>query len=703
MNIKKRIVKIKLSPFFISLIVGNLVFLIVVGLRATGFLEMLELTAYDFMYWVRPQMEKLDTRITLVDFTDEGQRKYGWPLPDRELVRMFEILLSHNPRVIGLDIYRDLPVPSRDCKSYIDELNAIFTGHDNIIVITKLTGQKGEYVDPPPVLKGTPQVAFNDFISDSGIIRRGLLFMDDGENHFDYLGLALALKYLEAEEISIEPADENRPELLRLGKSIISPLGPDFGGYVNMDASGYQFMMSYPGEPAGFRSLTVDQVLNGQFKPELITGKIIIIGVKAEATTDFFYTPFSKWHRDEQRVAGSAIHAYAVSQLLNMALDGTGTIKSPTEKTELAWIWLCTLLGSVICIIVRTGWRTYLLILAGLPLLCGIALTAFMYSWWIPFGVPALGGILSTGAMMAYLIIYDRRQKLIIREAFGHYLSPEVVKKLIEDPSTMALGGDEREMTAFFSDVQGFSSISEKLTPHELVQLLNEYLTSMCNIITKYNGTIDKFEGDAIIAFWGAPAPQQEHAMLACFASLDMQAKLVHLRKQWQKENKPILHVRIGLNSGPMIVGNMGSEQRVDYTIMGDSVNLAARLEGINKFYNAYTMISEATFNNVSDHIDAREMDIIRVVGKAEPVTIYELLGRKNEIKGDLKQVVGLYAEGLVRYKHRKFDQAAASFEAALSVLDDGPSKTMLDRCRQYIQHPPSENWDGVHTFTQKG
>jgi adenylate cyclase len=258
-------------------------------------------------------------------------------------------------------------------------------------------------------------------------------------------------------------------------------------------------------------------------------------------------------------------------------------------------------------------------------------------------------------------------------------------------------------MTAFFSDVQGFSSISENLTPYELVQLLNEYLTSMCDIITKYNGTIDKFEGDAIIAFWGAPAPQPEHAMLACFASLDMQAELVHLRKQWQKENKPILYVRIGLNSGPMIVGNMGSEQRVDYTIMGDSVNLAARLEGINKFYNSYLMISEATYNMTADHMDARELDTIRVVGKQEPVTIYEPICRKNEIKGALKQVVNLYTKGLTEYKNRNFESAAGTFEAAMAIMDDGPSATMLSRCKQYLQNPPPEDWDGVYKFTQKG
>ena len=304
---------------------------------------------------------------------------------------------------------------------------------------------------------------------------------------------------------------------------------------------------------------------------------------------------------------------------------------------------------------------------------------------------------------MTYLIVYDRRQKLMIKDAFGRYLSPEVVKNLIADPSTMALGGEEREMTAFFSDIQGFSTISENLTPHELVLLLNEYLTSMCGIIIKYNGTIDKFEGDAIIAFWGAPTTQEGHAIMACMAALDMQEELIRLRKQWKKQNKPLMQVRIGLNSGPMVVGNMGSDQRVDYTIMGDSVNLAARLEGINKFYNSFLMISEFTYKMAYDYIDARELDTIRVVGKKEPVVIYELLGRKNQVKGSLKELVNWYDKGLAQYRSQAFEKAAEFFEKALAVMDDGPSEILLARCHHYMQKSPLKNWDGIHTFTQKG
>jgi len=702
MGIKKRF-QLKFSPFLISLMAGNLVFLLIIGLRGMGTLEGIELEAYDIMYLVRPQTEPMDTRITLVDFTDEGQRKYGWPLPDKELVQLFESLLSHSPRVIGLDMYRDLPVPSKDCTSHIHELNDIFINHENIIVNTKIADKKGAFVAPPPVLKGTPQVAFNDLITDSGVIRRGMLFADDGINYYDYFGLAMALKYLEPENIYIEPLDEDRPELLKLGKSHLTPLDSDFGGFVNMDDAGYQFMFTYPGDPAGFNRLTVDQVLNGRFDPEQVKDKIIIIGVNADSTPDFFYTPFSKWRRDEQRVTGSAIHGFATSQLLNMALEGKGTINSLGEKSELLWTWFCTLFGSIICIITRKGWRTYVLSLAGFPLVCITGYTAFMHALWIPIAAPALGGGIASVVMMTYLIIYDRRQKMMIKDAFGHYLSPEVVKNLIADPSTMALGGEERIMTAFFSDVQGFSAISENLTPHELVLLLNEYLTSMCSIIIKYNGTIDKFEGDAIIAFWGAPAPLENHAVMACMASLDMQEELVWLRKRWEKQNRPLMHVRIGLNSGPMVVGNMGSEQRVDYTIMGDSVNLAARLEGINKFYHSFLIISEYTYKMACDHIDVRELDTIRVVGKQDPVVIYELLGRKNQVTGSLREVMDCYEKGLALYRNQAFEKAAESFEKALAVRADGPCETMLARCRQYMITSPPGNWDGIYTFTQKG
>jgi len=224
---------------------------------------------------------------------------------------------------------------------------------------------------------------------------------------------------------------------------------------------------------------------------------------------------------------------------------------------------------------------------------------------------------------------FEKKQKAYLKHAFSQYLSPKVINIIMDNPSMLKLGGQKRNMTAFFSDLQGFSSISESLSPEDLVGLLNDYLTRMCDIITKYEGTIDKFEGDAIIAFWGAPLDQPDHAYLACKAAIEMQEVMETLRQEYSKVGKPQLHMRIGINTGDIVVGNMGSNYRMDYTIMGDAVNLAARLEGANKIYHTYTMVSHHTNNLIKDRIISRELDNIKVMGKNEPVTVFELLGTK--------------------------------------------------------------------------
>ncbi|MBO7005909.1 MAG: adenylate/guanylate cyclase domain-containing protein [Pseudomonadales bacterium] len=312
--------------------------------------------------------------------------------------------------------------------------------------------------------------------------------------------------------------------------------------------------------------------------------------------------------------------------------------------------------------------------------------------------------ILSIVVINARFYIAEMGQKTMIRDMFGQYLSPKVVEDLVDDPTKLSLGGEEREMTAYFSDVASFSTISENLTPSELVHVLNEYLTEMCNIIIGYEGTVDKFEGDAIIAFWGAPTVQADHARLACYASIDMNERLLELRDKWVEEGIPQLKVRMGLNSGPMVVGNMGSAQRMNYTIMGDAVNLAARLEGANKAFASRMMISESTYRACESDIDARELDTIRVVGKNEPVTVYELLNRKNQTAGPMADLVEQYARGLAAYRSMDFVGAKAMFEKCLEIVPgDGPAETFAARCESFLQYSPESGWDGVFTLTEKG
>lgn len=299
--------------------------------------------------------------------------------------------------------------------------------------------------------------------------------------------------------------------------------------------------------------------------------------------------------------------------------------------------------------------------------------------------------------------INEESQKRFIKGAFSRYLSPDVIDRIIENPKLLELGGESREITIFFSDVAGFSSISEGLSPKELVALLNEYLSEMTDIILSHGGTIDKYEGDAVIAFFGAPLPFEDHALRCCLAAIDQKIRLRELQKKWKKEGKHELFVRMGINTGNAVVGNMGSLTRMNYTMMGDSVNLASRLEGANKFYDTKAMIGEGTYLAVKDQVDTRLLDTIRVIGKKEAVKIYELFGRKGTLKDNMKDMLEHYYKGLEYFKAHHWKKAINSFNDGLKIIkDDGPSLTYVKRCEEFMKKPPSKNWDGVYSLKSK-
>jgi len=283
-------------------------------------------------------------------------------------------------------------------------------------------------------------------------------------------------------------------------------------------------------------------------------------------------------------------------------------------------------------------------------------------------------------------------------------LPEKVVKEIIENPDKLKLGGDEQIVTVMFSDVAGFTSISEKLTPAELVHLLNEYLTEMTDIILANQGIIDKYEGDLIMAEFGIPVFYENHPYMACKAALEMQKRLHFLRKKWQEAGKPLVRARIGINTGNVIVGNMGSRDVFDYTVMGDHVNLGSRLESANKFYGTYIMISENTYEYVKNDYFTRELDLIRVKGKEKPIKVFELIAFKDEkLEDNFLKLLEVYNTGLQSYKSQQWDKAIDSFETCLKfVPDDMPSAEYRTRCIEYKFNSPGPDWDGVTVMKEK-
>ncbi len=424
----------------------------------------------------------------------------------------------------------------------------------------------------------------------------------------------------------------------------------------------------------------------------LVEDRIVLIGEVAEVAHDEFETPVGN-------VFGVEIIANTIATILK-----GGPLRAASFGLEV-FVAILLMIGLIGSRFVSNPFPRNLISGAMLLVFMIGAIWAYAYMGLIlSMSYVLLASILSILVINAKFYLAEMGQKALIRDAFGQYLSPRVVSDLVKDPEKLALGGEEREMTAFFSDIAGFSTFSENMSLSELVFVLNDYLTEMCNIIVQAQGTIDKFEGDAIIAFWGAPAIQQDHARLACFASIDMSKALVSLRERWAKEGRPAINVRMGINSGSMVVGNMGSAQRMDYTIMGDAVNLASRLEGANKAYGSDLMISEATYQAVKDDVEVRELDTIRVVGKSESTKVYQLLERKGQLHGLVSDLVGQFNRGLDLYKARNYAEARDAFKLSLAIAeDDGPSSTYIARCEDYMENPPADDWDGVFILDSKG
>jgi adenylate cyclase len=290
----------------------------------------------------------------------------------------------------------------------------------------------------------------------------------------------------------------------------------------------------------------------------------------------------------------------------------------------------------------------------------------------------------------------------MLRRAFQYYLHPSVVEQVVQHPEQLKLGGEAKELTVLFSDIRGFSGIAEQLQPEELVRLLNEYLGAMTRLVLADQGLLDKYIGDAIMAVYGAPLPSSEHAYLACHTAVHMVTTLRELQPHWRAQGWPRIDIGVGINTGAMVVGNMGSDLRFNYTVMGDAVNLASRLEGANKTYGTRILISEATWEQVRDRLATRQLDVIQVQGKTTPSRIFEVLGFPPLSAGQAAMVQRFEA-GLEAYRAQRWDEALHCFQQTLAEApEDRPSQLYIQRCAAFKVTPPPPEWDGVFIMPTK-
>jgi adenylate cyclase len=527
------------------------------------------------------------------------------------------------------------------------------------------------------VAKG--QGYLNYIPDDDGSVRRIPMVIKYQDRLFPSFPLMVIREYLGSKNLILKVAGFGVEEI-RLGDALIPT-----------DERGH-FLVNYYGPSNTFPHYSFTDIIHKRISPDKLKGKIVLVG--STSVEDLKVTPF------DRTFPGVEVHANVISNVLSQQF-----IVRP-DWIKMFGIIIMFLLGIIMSILLPRlktiygfGFALFLI-----PSYFFIDRYLFIHKGlWLTVVYPVVLIVFVYAEVTLFRYMTEEKEKRFIRGAFGQYLSPKVIEQLMDDPEMLKLGGERKVLTAFFSDVAGFSSVSEKLEPEELVELLNDYLTEMSRIILKYEGTVDKYEGDAIIAFFGAPLSMEDHALKACLVSIEMQKRLQTLREKWKEEGMPELFCRIGLNTGPMVVGNMGSKTRMDYTIMGDAVNLASRLEGINKQYHTSILITKETYESTNGGVEARELDVIRVVGKKEPVSIYELLGKKGDIGEKKEKAIKVFNDGLQQYREGKWEEAMDCFQKVLDIdSNDGPSTIYVERCKEFINNQPPDGWDGVFEYQEK-
>ncbi len=445
-------------------------------------------------------------------------------------------------------------------------------------------------------------------------------------------------------------------------------------------------------------------------KENVFRNKVVLIGSTLPESQDVERIPFTAGTQNKNgNLANEVeIHASAIETML----DGV-FLRPVSPWLNFLEMFLGALAIASVPLLFRPGRGSSMFVVSFVPLATAGVVAAGSYESALVFfaknGIvmevvyPLVAFVFSYIGTIAYQFASEQKQKTAIKSLFRRYVDPSLVDHLVENPDVVSLGGERKVLSVLFTDITNFTGLSEQMDPQRLVSHLNQYLSSMTNVVFKNCGTLDKYIGDAIIAFWGAPVEVKGHAHSACTAALQMAERLEELNAVWNSNGLPTLSFRVGINSGEMVVGNIGGTERFEYTVIGDNVNLASRLESANKTYRTRILLSASTYELIKDDMAAREIDLMIVKGKTKPVKVYELISGSFEgldvVKRDL---LALYADGLSKYRERDWKRAAAIFERVLQVdPDDYPSKMYLGRCKMLEVVRPPADWDGVFVIDQ--
>lgn len=599
--------------------------IVIILLRFTGLLQSWEWAAYDQFLRLRPPEQK-DSRIAIVGINEADVKKIGQAIiPDQVYADVINKLNAMQPAAIGLDIYRDQPVEPGH-----QNLLKIFETTPNIVGIEKVVGERDRDIIPgPPKLKEKGQTGSNDLIQDADKkVRRGLIDVQNNNDETIYsFPLYLALLYLDKKGISPQPIDGTNN--WKLGKMYFTPFEPNNGGYVRADARGSQILLNYRSGNQPFEIVSLSDILENKVPPNWAQNRIILIGTVGESFKDVFFTPYSSNLISlPVLMPGVEIHAHLTSQIISTALNNRNLIKTWPEFLEWFWILLWSTLGAIITWKYRYlgGIKTFPvqrlitpIIISGM--LIATTYLALCWGWWVPVVPPILALAGSTITITAYIA----RSAGDIRKTFGRYLNDAVVANILENPEGLKLGGERRKITIFTSDLRGFTALSERLSPEEVVKILNFYLGYMADVITHYQGTIDEFMGDGILVLFGAPTSREDDAKRAIACAVAMQQAMDSVNAKMKEWNLPALEMGIGINTGEVVVGNIGSEKRTKYGIVGSQVNLTYRIESYTT--GNQILISESTLKEAGDIVKIETERQVQPKGVPHPIMIYEVAG----------------------------------------------------------------------------
>ena len=684
--------------------------------------------------------------IVIVDIDEKSLRSIGqWPWPRHIVAKMVQNLSAGGAKVIGLDIVfaeTDRTSP----KNFVDELQQLLPvqlpqetltklkasealDHDlalgkalaitpsvlGYVFQTQNDGLKNQTDIPFPsgttrlvpsstryedislrrayraitnvvaVAQGESEGFFNVFPDSAGTVRKVPFFMMMDGVPYPSLALEMARIGMGVQEATIHISRQEKTKTRDI-------LGVELGSaFIPTDEQG-QITINFRGPEQTYPYLSAADILAG-INLEQVQDKYVLIGTSAAGLLDLRATPFSNIY------PGVEVHATIIDNILShdpFTHDIFSEIGVTYSLLLIGGLGLSALLAYASPLLGGLG--GLLLVVATL---LGNYLFFFNHTQLLGLSYPLLTLLAIFLVVTLFNYFFEGQKKRFISSAFGHYVSPQIVHQLMEHPERLSLRGEQKKLTVLFSDIRDFTTISEQMTSEELGRFMNEYLTAMSRIVLESKGTVDKFIGDAIMAIWGAPLEDTEHAANCLRAAFRMMAELETLQKDWEKRGLPSIDIRIGINTGVMSVGNFGSDQRFDYTVMGDNVNLASRLEGTNKTYGTNIVISEYTKDALGEGFYCRFLDLVRVKGKDVPVRIYEPLC-EGEPSPELKKETEAFAEALGHYAKREFQEAE---EIILSLNRATPLKLYdlyLDRLAHFAVSPPPEDWDGAFTFTTK-